>query len=46
MLYKTQMEGKMEERLANVMGGVIIETESERLMKQGKVQMIVEMAYL
>lgn len=34
---------KMEERLVNVMGGVIIETESERLMKQGKVQMIVEM---
>lgn len=36
-----------EERLVNIMGGVIIETESEKLMKQGiyqgKVQMIVEM---
>ncbi len=38
---------KNEERLINIMGGVIIETESERLMrqgmKQGKVQMIIEM---
>lgn len=36
-----------EERLVDVMGGVIIETESERLMKQGmrqgEAKMIVEM---
>ncbi len=34
---------KMEERLVNAMGGVIIETESERLLKQGKAQMIVKL---
>lgn len=38
---------KNEERLVNIMGGVIIETESERLMRegmyQGKVQMIIEL---
>lgn len=34
---------KNEERLVNVMGGTVIETESERLRKEGKVQMIVEM---
>lgn len=38
---------KNEERLVNIMGGVIIETESERLMRQGmyqgKVQMLIEM---
>jgi hypothetical protein len=34
---------KSEERLVSVMGGVIIETESEKLIRQGKVQMIIEM---
>ena len=38
---------KNEERLVNIMGGEIIETESERLMRegmyQGKVQMIIEL---
>ena len=34
---------KNEERLVNIMGGVIIETESEKLLKQGKVQMIIEL---
>lgn len=38
---------KNEERLVNIMGGVITETESERLMRQGmyqgKVQMLIEM---
>ena len=33
---------KNEERLVNVMGGTVIETESERLRKEGKAQMIVE----
>ncbi len=32
-----------EERMVNVMGGTIIETESEKWIKRGKVQMIVEM---
>lgn len=34
---------KMEERLVNVMGGVIIETESERLMKQGEAKMLIKL---
>ncbi len=34
---------KNEERLVGIMGGVIIETESERLMKQGAAKMIVEL---
>ena len=34
---------KNEERLVNIMSGVIIETESEKLLKQGKVQMIIEL---
>ena len=34
---------KNEERLVNIMGEVIIETESEKLLKQGKVQMIIEL---
>lgn len=34
---------KNEERLVNIMGGTIIETESERLIKQGKAQMIIEL---
>ena len=32
-----------EERLVNVMGGTIIETESERLMRMGAAKMIVEL---
>lgn len=32
-----------EERLVNIMGGTIIETESERLIKRGKAQMIIEL---
>ena len=39
-------EDKNEERLVNIMGGTVIETESERLRKEGKVQMIVEMCLL
>ena len=31
-----------EERLVKVMGGVVLETESERLIRQGKAQMIIE----
>ena len=38
---------KNEERLVNVMGGTVIETESERLIRegvfQGKAQMLIEM---
>lgn len=32
---------KNEERLVNIMGGTVIETESERLIRLGKIQMIV-----
>lgn len=32
-----------EERMVSIMGGVILETESEKLIRQGKVQMIIEM---
>lgn len=32
-----------EERLVNIMGGTILETESERLIKQGNAQAIIEM---
>ncbi len=32
-----------EERLVNVMGGRIIETQTEKWLKQGKVQMLIEM---
>lgn len=34
---------KNEERLENIMGGTVIETESERLIRQGKMQMLIEM---
>ena len=34
---------KNEERLVNVMGGRVIETQTEIWMKQGKVQMVIEM---
>ena len=34
---------KNEERLVNIMGGTVIETESEKLIRQGKTQMIIEM---
>ena len=34
---------KNEERLVSIMGGKVIETESEIWMKQGKVQMVIEM---
>ena len=34
---------KNEERLVNIMGGTIIETESERLIKKGEARMIIEM---
>ncbi len=34
---------KNEERLVNVMGGTVIETESERIRKEAKAQMLVEM---
>lgn len=34
---------KNEERLVNVMGGTIIETESEKWMRQGQAKMIVEL---
>ena len=34
---------KNEDRLVNIMGGTIIETESERLIRLGKTQMIVEL---
>jgi len=37
-------ENEIEERLVNVMGGRIIETQTEIWMKQGKVQMLIEMA--
>lgn len=36
---------KNEERLVNVMGGTVIETESEKLRKEGKIQMIVKMGH-
>lgn len=29
--------------MVSIMGGVILETESEKLIRQGKVQMIIEM---
>ena len=32
-----------EERLVNVMGGTVIETESERLISQGKAQLLIEL---
>ncbi len=34
---------KNEERLVNIMGGTVIETESERLIRLGRTQMIVEL---
>lgn len=34
---------KNEERLVNIMGGTIIETESEKLVRQGRAQMIIEL---
>ena len=34
---------KIEERLVNIMGGMIIETESERMIKRSKAQMIIEL---
>lgn len=34
---------KNEERLVNVMGGTVIETESERLRKEGRAEEIIEM---
>lgn len=34
---------KNEERLVNIMGGTVIELESERVIKQSKAQMIIEM---
>ncbi len=34
---------KNEERLVNIMGGTIIETESEKLIKRGKAQMLIEL---
>lgn len=34
---------KNEERLVSIMGGTVIETESERLIRQGKMQMLIEM---
>ena len=34
---------KNEERLVNVMGGTIIETESEKWMRQGQVKMLIEL---
>lgn len=33
---------KNEERLVEIMGGTVIETQTEKWMKQGKVQMIIE----
>lgn len=32
-----------EERLVNIMGGTVIETESERLISQGKAQLLIEL---
>jgi hypothetical protein len=32
-----------EERLVNIMGGTVIETESEKLIRKGKAQMLIEM---
>ena len=32
-----------EERLVNIMGGTVIETESERLRREGKTQMLIEL---
>lgn len=34
---------KNEERLVNIMGGTVIETESERLIRQGKAQLLIEL---
>ena len=34
---------KIEERLVNIMGGMIIETESEKMIKRSKAQMIIEL---
>ena len=34
---------KSEERLVNIMGGTVIETESEKLMRMGAAKMIVEL---
>ncbi len=34
---------KNEERLVEIMGGTVIETQTEKWMKQGKVQMIIEL---
>lgn len=32
-----------EERLVNIMGGTVIETESEKLIRQGQVEMLIEL---
>ncbi len=34
---------KNEERLVNIMGGTVIETESEKLIRKGKAEEIIEM---
>lgn len=34
---------KNEESLVNIMGGTVIETESERLIRQGKAQLLIEL---
>ena len=34
---------KNEERLVNIMGGTIIETESEKWIRQGQAKMMIEM---
>jgi hypothetical protein len=36
-------ENQAIERLVQIMGGTIIETESEKLIRKGKAQMIIEM---
>ena len=36
---------KNEERLVNIMGGTVLELESEKLIKQGEAKMIIEMGY-
>ncbi len=33
----------MKEKLVNIMGGTVIETESERLMRMGAAKMVVEL---
>lgn len=37
---------KNEERLVNIMGGTVIETQSEKLIRQGKAQLLIEMGQL